>query len=213
VHPSAHTNFSGLPTFDVHTERYMSLDLMLLTGSYYIELPHDILGWLAWFTLLGLVAYLVRLLWNYHPTKWRNRQWSLLFLLLVLVPLTSLFVVLRLPAGEALPPPGKPIDPSGSALVLFAALPWVLAGGLLGPVPAAILGAFSGLLLALWGTHSPFTPLETSALAVIVSFFLRQKYRTSFFHFLRHPIAATTLVALCYPILFFVDTLFLTGGL
>jgi hypothetical protein len=187
----------------------MSLELMLLSDSFYIELPHDFWGWLAWLALLGVVAYLIWLLRDYHPLKWRNRQWSLLFLLLVLVPLTSLFVVLRLPAGEALPPPGKPIDPSGSALVLFAALPWVLAAGLLGPAPAACLGLFSGLLLALWGTHSPFTPVETSFLAVLISLFLRQRYRTRLFHLLRHPLAAAALVALCYPVLFFIDTLFL----
>jgi PAS domain S-box-containing protein len=190
----------------------MSLELMLVSDSFYIELPHDLLGWLAWLALLGLIIYLVWLLRGYHPVKWQNRQWSMLFILFVLVPFTSLFVVLRLPAGEALPPPGKPIDPSGSALVLFAALPWVLAAGLLGPAPAAFLGGFSGLLLAAWGTHSPFTLLETSALAVVISLFLRQRYRTRFFQLLRQPLAAVALAALCYPILFFVDTLFLAGG-
>lgn len=203
---------SCVTLYIIYIDHSMSLELMLLSDSLYIELPHDFWGWLAWLALLGVVAYLIWLLRDYHPLKWRNRQWSLLFLLLVLVPLTSLFVVLRLPAGEALPPPGKPIDPSGSALVLFAALPWVLAAGLLGPAPAAILGLFSGLLLALWGTHSPFTPLETSLLAVLISLFLRQRYRTRLFHLLRHPLAAAALVALCYPVLFFINTLFLAGG-
>lgn len=190
----------------------MSLELTLINDSFYIELPQDIVGWLAWFALLALVGYLVWLLKGYHPKKWRNRQWSVLFFLLCIVPVTSLFVALRLPAGEVLPPPGKPIDPSGSALVLFIALPWVLAAGLLGPASAAVVGGFSGLLLAFWGTHSPFTILEISALAVLISLFLRQRYRTRFFVYLRQPVVAAITAALCYPVIFFVNTIFLAGG-
>ena len=190
----------------------MSLELTLLTSLLYIELPHDLLGWLAWFSLLALLVYLVRLVWGYHPGHWRNRQWSLLVLLALLVPLTSLLVVLRLPSGEGLPPVGKPVDPSGLPLMVFGALPWLLAAGLLGPAPAAALGAFSGLLLALWGTHSSFTPLETAYLALGLSVFLRQRYRTQFFQLLRHPFFAALLAAASYPVLFFVNTLFLAGG-
>jgi PAS domain S-box-containing protein len=190
----------------------MSLELTLLTSPLYIELPHDLLGWLALFAALVFLVYMVRLLWGYHPKYWQNRQWSLLFFLGVLVPLTSLLVVLRLPSGEALPPFGKPIDPAGTPLLIFSALPWVLAAGLLGPAPAAIIGAFSGVLLALWGTHSSFTPLETASLALALSVFLRQRYRTQFFHLLRHPFVAAALAAVFYPILFFINTLFLAGG-
>jgi PAS domain S-box-containing protein len=190
----------------------MSLELTLLSSPLYIELPHDLLGWLAWFSLLALLVYLVRFLWNYHPKNWRNRQWSMFVLLALLVPITSLLVVLRLPSGEGLPPVGKPVDPSGLPLLVFGALPWLLASGLLGPAPAVVLGAFSGLFLALWGTHSSFTPLETAYLALGLSVFLRQRYRTQFFQLLRHPFFAALLAAIFYPVLFFVNTLFLAGG-
>jgi PAS domain S-box-containing protein len=190
----------------------MSLELTLLSSPLYIELPHDLLGWLAWFSLLALLVYLVRFLWNYHPKNWRNRQWSMFVLLALLVPITSLLVVLRLPSGEGLPPVGKPVDPSGLPLLVFGALPWLLASGLLGPAPAVVLGAFSGLFLALWGTHSSFTPLETAYLALGLSVFLRQRYRTQFFQLLRHPFFAALLAAIFYPVLFFVNTLLLAGG-
>jgi PAS domain S-box-containing protein len=190
----------------------MSLELTLLSSPLYVELPHDPLGWLAWFSLLALLIYLLRLAWGYHPRNWRNRQWSLFVLLFFLVPFTSLLVVLRLPSGEGLPPVGKPVDPSGLPMLIFCALPWLLAGGLLGPLPAVVLGAFSGLLLALWGTHSSFTPMETAYLALGLGVFLRQRYRTRFFQLLRHPLFAALVVVAFYPILFFVNTLFLAGG-
>ncbi len=190
----------------------MSLKPTLFSGPLYIELPEGWIGWLGWLLFVGVIAWLLIKWWGHHRKKWTGRQWSVLFGLAVLLPLTSLFIVLRLPAGEALPPPGKPIDPTGPALVVFAALSWELAAGLLGPGPAVFFGALSGLTLALWDTHSPFTPLELALAALLLSALINQRYRTFLYRALRHPLVVSCLLALLYPILYTVDTLFVTSG-
>ncbi len=190
----------------------MPLKLTLFTGPLYIEPPEGWLGWLGWLIFLGAIAWLLHRWWGYHKKKWTVRQWGLLFGLVLLMVLTSLFVVYRLPTGEALPPPGKPLDPTGPALVIFASLSWQLAAGLLGPAPAALLGALSGLSLALWDTHSAFTPLELALAGILLSALVNQRYRTFIYRVLRHPLAASLLLSLFYPILFAVDTLFVTSG-
>jgi PAS domain S-box-containing protein len=150
--------------------------------------------------------------WGHHRKKWTGRQWSLLLGLAVLLPLTSLFIVLHLPPGDALTQPGIPIDSSRPALVVFAALSWELAAGLLGPGPAVVFGALSGLTLALWDTHSPFTPLELALAALLLSALINQRYRTFLYRALRHPLVVSCLLALLYPLLYVVDTLFVTSG-
>lgn len=190
----------------------MSVDITLFTGPIYVELPQGWIGWLGWLSLLVIVVSLLVKWWGYQK-KWNNADWGIFFGLLLLAPLASLLLVLRLPAGEALPPPGKPIDPGGPALVVFGSLPWVLAALLLGPAPAAFLGALSGMLLALGDSHSLFTPLETALFAVVLSACLHQRYRTRFYRALRRPLFAVFALALSYPLLFLMNTLFVTWGL
>ena len=190
----------------------MSLKPTLFSGPLYIELPEGLLGWLGWLLFVGVIGWLLFKWWGHHRKKWTGRQWSLLLGLAVLLPLTSLFIVLRLPPGDALSPPGMPIDPSRPALVVFAALSWELAAGLLGPGPAVVFGALSGLTLALWDTHSPFTPLELALAALLLSALINQRYRTFLYRALRHPLAVSCLLALLYPLLYVVDTLLVTSG-
>ena len=189
----------------------MDIEITLFTNPSYIEQPEGLIGWLGWLAFLGCVIFL---LWRWLPynKKWGRAQWGIFVALLILLPLTNLFLAVRLPPGAALPPPGRPIDPLGPAVVFFAALPWVLAAGLLGPAPAAALAFVSGLLMALWDTHSPFTPLEFALLAVLLGTCFHQRYRTLVFRWLRHPLPASFLLALVYPLIYTVDMLFVVGG-
>jgi hypothetical protein len=163
----------------------MDIESTLFTNPSYIEQPQGLIGWLGWLVFLGGVVFL---LWRWLPynKKWGGVQWGIFIALLILLPLTNLFLAVRLPAGLALPPPGRPVDPLGPAVVFFAALPWVLAAGLLGPAPAAVLGLISGLLMALWDTHSPFTFLEFALLAALLGVCFHQRYRTLAYRWLRH---------------------------
>jgi PAS domain S-box-containing protein len=189
----------------------MSLDFSLLSNPTYINPPNGLYGWLGWFVSLGVIVFLF-FKWRKYDKRWtRTHRWIMVGLTL-LVPITSLFIVIRLPAGEALTPPGIPVDPLGPELVLLSALPWVLAAGLLGPTPATILGAFAGLLSAFWSNHSSFTPLETALIALLLGAAFHQRYRTQIYRALRHPLVSTTLLAFFYPMLFITNALFITEG-
>ena len=120
--------------------------------------------------------------------------------------------MVRLPAGDVLPPPGKPVEPLGPAWVIFSAVSWILAGGLLGPLAAALLGALSGTLIGMGDTHSLFTVLEFALLGLSAGMLLQQRFRTIAFRLLRSPLAAALVLAACYPILFIFDTLLLANG-
>jgi PAS domain S-box-containing protein len=189
----------------------MTLELTLFTGNFYLEAPQGLLGWLGWMLQLALsIALLYR--WGQDNRPWTTKRRMILLGLLLLVPLTSLFLVLRLPAGSTLPPPGIPVDPFGSAIIVFSFLPWMLGVVMLGAIPAAGLALFSGIILAFAETHSSFTPLEVLLAAVIFSGCIGQVYRTFTFRALRHPLVIALLLAFLYPLVYMVNILLITKG-
>ncbi|MEK6221327.1 MAG: ATP-binding protein, partial [Chloroflexota bacterium] len=134
----------------------------------------------------------------------KQRTW--LLILLFLTPLSSLFMGVRLPAGNALSLPGVPLAPIGPMLMLFSALPWMLASGLLGPLPGAVLGGISGLLIALYDGHNFYLPLIVALIAALFSVLVRQPYRTKFFRFFHHPLTVVVGLALIFPLIFLLTT-------
>ena len=166
----------------------MSFLSPILETLPYLTAP-TLFGWVVWLLLLGVTGYSLYT-WRRHRLAWKGREWGIFFGLLVLAPLTVLFFGLRISPSTALPPPGVPIDQFGAAYLPFAGLPWTLAGGLLGPMGAALLGGLTGLLRGLWDTHSLFTMLEMALLGVVFSIAIRQRYRTLLFLMLRQPLVA-----------------------
>ncbi len=174
---------------------------ILITNPAYLELPKNAFGWLGWFVFLGLILLLNRQ-WrslNQPLIDWRRR--ALLFLLLS-VPITTIF----------LPSIQLPLNDAGLIVPLFAAVPLFLAAGFLGPAMAAVLGFFSGLLVALWGNHNPFFILELSFLSSWLGWMFFQEYRTPFFRGLRHPILAALSISLVYPIICLIGSILLGQG-
>src|SRR3954471_24316468 len=106
-------------------------------------LPASLLSWLGWLVFLGLLAWLVWT-WRFYQSARDGRAWLIFISLGLLSVFTSLLFGVRLPAGAALPQPGIPQEPHGPALMLLSALPWLLAGGMLGPLGAAAIGFFAG---------------------------------------------------------------------
>ena len=179
----------------------MSLIISLISPSHYFYYPLSSAGWLVWLSLLAIVSYLAWR-WRHHHARWGSRQGFILTILIPIVPITSILFGISLPPGEALPYPHIAIEPEGAVIMVFAALPWMLAARYLGPAPAGLLAAFSGALIGYWDTHSLFTPLEYALIAVVFSVAVRQKYRTPAYRFLRRPIIATIVVSLSYPIIY-----------
>lgn len=189
----------------------MVIDFTLLGNPFYVDQPQELIGWIGWIIVLSSVILLL-LQWRRFNKRWARLHGEIFIGLSVLLVLTNLFFVIRLPALEALLPQGRAVEPGGLAISAFAALPWVLAAGLLGVFPAAGLGLLSGVLIALLDTHSPFTALEYGLLATFLGAAFHQRYRTWVFRLLRHPLFSTVLFALIYPLLLLLDTTLATPG-
>ncbi len=173
--------------------------------------PASISGWLGWLVFLGLLAWLV---WKGRHVQlpWEARNRGIFVGLILATIFFNLFIGIRLPVGSALPLPDIPQEPRGPALMLLSAVPLMLAGGLLGPLAAAILGFLAGILRFLWDTHSIFTSLELALLGVLFSLAVRQRYRTRIFSLLRAPLAAALVLVLIYIPVYIIDAFLASSG-
>jgi signal transduction histidine kinase/HAMP domain-containing protein len=194
----------------------MTFEFTLLTNPHYINLKQGLLGWLGWLLLLSLLVVLSyqQIQADKSRTRSTTISWRrvVFVALLILLPFTSLFLVIRLPAGNALPPPGQPIEPIGPALVVLAMLPIFLAAGFLDAKQTLAVGAGVGLCLAVWETHSPFTLLEYAILSILLYASFQQRYRTAAFKLLRYPLPAAGVLAFLYPILLVYSAVFTAQG-
>jgi PAS domain S-box-containing protein len=128
--------------------------------------------------------------------------------LIVASVVTALFIGLQFRTGATLPVPGLPEEPPGSTMMLLSAIPWTLAGGLLGPLAAAGAGIVSGLARGVWDTHSLFTTLNLGLMGTLFAVFVRQKYRTPLFRLLRQPLAGALSLIPIHTALFVLSSLF-----
>lgn len=167
----------------------MKLITSLIMSAPYPGQPQGITGWIGWLLLLAYIVYLLYH-WRNYNIRWGSNQTTILILLSLSVPLSSLFIGIRMPVTSSLPEPLLPLDSTTPVAVLFSALPWMLAGGLLGINPAALVGFLAGLLQTLWETHNPFTVLEITLLAILFTVAIRQRYRTKIYRLLRFPLGS-----------------------
>ncbi len=185
------------------------MDIILwLPDSYPVLLFPSLLGMAGWFLLAVSLAWYIWS-WRHFQPAWQGRAWGIFAALLLLQIGFALSFGLRLPAGTALLVPNSPQELKGPALMLLSALPWMLAGGLLGPLAAALTGLSAGLLRFLWDSHSIFTPLEFALLSGLFSIAVRQRYRTRSFRLISQPLAASAALAILYFPIYIVDS-FLT---
>ena len=182
----------------------------LFDGMFRLPSP-TLLGWAMWFLFLALLGIgLFR--WRAFQPPIKGRFWGNFLILFALVPLLNLFAGIRLPAGAALPVPGLPVEPQPPAMMLFSALPWMLAAGPLGPFGAAALGAFAGLLRGVWDTHSLFSILDLSLLAAIFAVNVRQRYRTFSYRLIRQPLVSAFLLIPLHTLIYLVGAFFVATG-
>ncbi len=191
----------------------MALILTLLQYKAYIDLPQGVAGWSGLAVLAGVVLVLIWKWRAFNRRPFGRGEWALFITLLVLTLFTSLLAGFPLPGGAANPTPGVPEEPVIPAVMVFAAIPWMLSATLLGPAPAAAVAAVAGLLAAAWQTHNTFTPIELALLAASLGAAIRQPYRTQVYRLLRHPLAAAILMALLFPLIHLVVTPLITQGL
>ncbi len=179
-----------------------------LTPGYTLIIPDHPGILIAW--VIGLIALVILVVLLRERTFKLNRaslSWfaGLSLLILILTPFMGVF------------PRMSPIIAPGEApfrhLMFFAAIPWMVGAGVLGLAPAAFLAGISGLFLAYSDTHNVFTPLVVMIAAIVYSWCIRQRYRTNFYTWLRHPIiAAITSMLASAPSVFLVLILCASGS-
>lgn len=183
----------------------MQFILTLLSNLPYLN-PIPLAGWLVWFGLAGLLGVALYN-WRTYQTKWEGRTWGTFGILFIVTIIGTLFIGLELPVS-ALPVPGLPESPPGSTMMLFSAVPWVLAGGWLGPISAAALGMLSGLLRGVWDTHSLFAILDLGLMGALFAVSARQRYRTPFYRLLRQPLVGALGLVVVHVVVFVFSAFF-----
>src|SRR5215208_3123057 len=178
----------------------------LLDNLAYIN-PISLAGWMVWLGLAGLLAVSLINWREYHP-QWDSRLWGLLGLFMIAAPIAALFLGIKFSIGDALPMPGLPEEPSGSTMMIFSAIPWTLAGGLLGPFAAAGVGMLSGLVRGVWDTHSIFSAIDLALLSAMFAVAARQRYRTFIFRLLRQPLVSALSLVAIHAFLFVLSAFF-----
>jgi len=179
----------------------------LTPDEYSLQIPDDPIAWIIWVLLFSIIVFIVLRLRN--PNQKINRR-----SLLLLAGLSVSVLILTPFFGVPVNVENEIVNGAHSArhVMFFAALPWMLAGGLIGLMPAVGLAGMSGLLLAYVDTHSIFTPLVFMFFAVIFSWSIRQRYRTLPFRLLRFPlIAAIASLFLTMPLVFISQVLVGSG--
>jgi len=180
------------------------LDLFAIQISEYsIEFPQTpfaILVGMLWLVVILLIAI-----------RNRNRDLKLEKKTLLWMTVLSLSVLLFAPFfGILLNPIAS--DSETSQLMLFAALPWMVAGGIVGVLPAVFLAGLSGLLMAYLQSQHIFMPLVFMTTALLFSLCIRQRYRGFIFNWLRFPIIAALMSVLAVIPLQFMTLILLSSG-
>ncbi len=97
--------------------------------------------------------------------------------------------------------------------MFLAAVPWMMAGGLLGLLPSVVLAGMSGLLLAYLDTNTIFTPLILMTASASFSWAVRQRIRTKPYQLLRFPLFAVIFSSvISFPSLFIAIMLGIDGA-
>jgi len=194
----------------------MSLLFSLFTLPMYIRLPQNLIARL----LLALVWILYLFIIGVLFTKWKNYPSQLnpngrVFILFgsLLAILFSIFFGVRFSvANYALPPPNLPIEGNTKIIALFAAIPWMIVGGTMGVIPAMIVAFIGSLGLMVYATHDLFTPLHFTLFALLFSVATHQRYRTTPYKWLKHPIVISLLLTSFSFLLTLFTTPFLVDG-
>jgi len=118
-------------------------------------------------------------------------RWSIMLVVLaVSAPLAAGLLWIRIPTSISLVIPGLPSESVGPVIAVLGALPWMLAGGLLGTWEAMLVGLIAGLTRGGLQTHSLLTPLNYALQAGLVSWLLRRDYSEWLGRAARAPIFA-----------------------
>ncbi|PKO07013.1 MAG: hypothetical protein CVU41_03740 [Chloroflexi bacterium HGW-Chloroflexi-3] len=177
----------------------------LFPSRPYLSPPKDFLGFAAWFVFLFLIFLVVKRIWQPLPSR-KQKNWWVFYGLAILAPFSVIL------GGIEFTTSNPEMIASGFILFLFVTIPWQIAAGFYGLFPAVIIGLISGISMAWWGTHNIFTIVETIGMAVMFAVFVRQKYRTQLFGWLRIPFVAAIFTGVLFIPIFILDQILNSSG-
>ncbi|MFZ0545376.1 MAG: ATP-binding protein [Candidatus Promineifilaceae bacterium] len=123
------------------------------------------------------------------------RQWFFVVgLSLTSFAASQLFPFALTPENQ-LPPLASAQNPA-AFLVPFGAVPFVIAGALINPAAALIVGFCSGIGRSFWQSHQYFDPFHFAFAAVIAATLIRQRYNGRAYKWLRRPVISSILALL-----------------
>jgi len=176
-------------------------------SDYTIALPGDPIALVIWAFLFGLLIFFIFRMREKNVKINRSTLIWMAILSILILGLTPFFgIPVELDAGSHFN------QSPALHLMFFAAVPWMVAGGIIGVIPASLLAGMSGLLFSYLETHQIYTPLVFISMALFFTWGVRQRYRTTFYKFLRIPIFSSlfTLI-ISTPLLFLTHFLTLSG--
>ncbi len=156
-----------------------------LLPEYALQIPQSIAAWIGWAVWLAVLVYLSI---RFRDRKFRFDRGSLAWLALLSVLILTFTPFLGVPVNTRFSAFGESI--TQPHLMFLAALPWLVAGGILGLVPSVLLASLSGILLGYLDTHHIFTSLIFMTAALVFTLSVRQKVEGFSFKLLRNPLVA-----------------------
>jgi PAS domain S-box-containing protein len=145
--------------------------------------------------IIEVLVILSLIFFYYRRVNGRERgrsqwHWPLLLFLMIISPVASQSLLVRLPLPEAVVIPGISLEPKGPVFSVFGALPWMIAAGLLGQWQACLVALVAGLARGGWETFRILTPFHFVLQAALVAWLLRRDYAEWVGRAVRNPIVA-----------------------
>ncbi|HEY71413.1 MAG TPA: HAMP domain-containing protein [Anaerolineae bacterium] len=193
----------------------MEIFIWGLQGAFSLGLPLRWSGYL--FGSLSIIA-LIALIHQgskeapHGRARFQGYRLILLVALLLLAPVVSGILWLRVPAESSLVVPGLPIGTGGPIIAVLGALPWMLAAGLLGTWEAMAVGFVVGLMRGGFQTHSLLTPLHMTLQAGLVAWLLRREYKEWLGKAARSPFFSGLVGGTTYGLLRSIENFTYSGG-
>lgn len=191
----------------------MTIELWGLGGTFYLGLPSRAAGYgLLILEMAALGWLLVRARRRSGGTSRRGpAAWVGVLALALLAPVFAQTFLIRM-EGAAAVVPGVPKTGGGALWAWLGAVPWLVAGGLFGVAPAALVAGMGGLARGGFGTLRLLTPFSFALSGAVAAALLRQSYQGLPARWARRPLFAGLVASLMLGLLGVAETFVYSGG-
>jgi hypothetical protein len=173
----------------------MPVNLWGVSRELSLNLPNRAAGYLLVLFCIALFVYLARH-FRPHAQRFTRQQWVWTAALSLAGFFTSQLLPLRFSFASS------PVaELPENAVMLLSAIPLLLAGVVVGPAGALIVGAFTGLGVTLGQTHQLVDIFWGMFTAVSLAYLLQQHYSGQIYHWLRQPWVVGLLGGLLFTLL------------